>query len=478
MIITCGQCQARFKVAPEQIKETGSKVRCSNCQYVFTVYRPRREEVPPGPAAAPSRPNAYSGAGENIFDDDDKRPPGETRASRRAGAAADDYGPEEDDDLDFDVFFDDGLKVDKSSRAMKERRLQRRRLYSDLEAAPPGRPAVGDEDLDALLDDDLLDDDFDDEDFDSPAGRPPLRRDSARRAKTRRPSPPPVDGDFNEEDFEDAAEAGYEDASAEADPLSVAVAGPAAAEEPRTVEAVLPGSDYELGLAADPVETGPMVLDMADAETAASQAPVLRAAGGRPSGASRLLLLVMAIAASVLAIGLYLMSGWPEPTALSSGEESAADSAAAAAAAAPPAEVQELDGDREGTRGITFPRNNHNHSVRENNPEGQILIIPGMVSNGYPERRSFIRLRGALLAADGSVLADRYVYAGNLISEAELTELPMNEIIARLTLKGGQNGLNMHIDPGREIPFMVVFGNLPEAMAEYAIDPVGSSSSD
>ncbi|MDR1920497.1 MAG: DUF3426 domain-containing protein [Candidatus Adiutrix sp.] len=216
---------------------------------------------------------------------------------------------------------------------------------------------------------------------------------------------------------------------------------------------------------------------MADAETAASQEPVLRAAGGRPSSGSRILL-VMAIAASVLAIGLYLMSSWPEPIALSTGEEGAADSSVNAAAAAPPEQSQELDGDRDGTRGITFTRNNHNHYFRENKHEGQILIITGMVSNGYPERRSFIRLRGALLAADGSVLADRYVYAGNLISEAELTELPMNEIIARLTLKGGQNGLNMHIDPGREIPFMVVFGNLPEAMAEYAIDPVGSSSSD
>ncbi|MDR1920498.1 MAG: zinc-ribbon domain-containing protein [Candidatus Adiutrix sp.] len=238
MIITCGQCQARFKVAPEQIKETGSKVRCSNCQYVFTVYRPRREEVPPGPAAAPPRPYVYSGAGQapdydsRIFDDDDKTPPGETSASLRAGAAADDYDPEEDDDLDFDVFFDDDLKVDKSSRAMKERRLQRRRLYSDLEEAP-SRSAFGDDELD-----DLLNDDFDEEDFDSSASRPPLRRDSARRAKTRRPLPqPPSVGDFNEDDFEEAPEAGDEETGGGAGPLSAAGAGPAAAEEPRKVKA-------------------------------------------------------------------------------------------------------------------------------------------------------------------------------------------------------------------------------------------------
>ncbi|MDR2934734.1 MAG: zinc-ribbon domain-containing protein, partial [Candidatus Adiutrix sp.] len=61
MIITCGQCQAKFQVAPEQIKVTGSKVRCSHCGYVFTVYRPAGPE--PGTAARPARPEPGPGTG-------------------------------------------------------------------------------------------------------------------------------------------------------------------------------------------------------------------------------------------------------------------------------------------------------------------------------------------------------------------------------------------------------------------------------
>ncbi|MDR1873062.1 MAG: zinc-ribbon domain-containing protein, partial [Deltaproteobacteria bacterium] len=40
MIITCEECQTKFRVADELIKLTGTRVRCSNCQSVFTVFRP------------------------------------------------------------------------------------------------------------------------------------------------------------------------------------------------------------------------------------------------------------------------------------------------------------------------------------------------------------------------------------------------------------------------------------------------------
>ncbi|MGL4209636.1 MAG: DUF3426 domain-containing protein, partial [Candidatus Adiutrix sp.] len=131
-----------------------------------------------------------------------------------------------------------------------------------------------------------------------------------------------------------------------------------------------------------------------------------------------------------------------------------------------------------GVHSLTFSNNSHNHYFRKNVHGGQILIITGMVRNAYPERRSFIRLRGVILSADNAVLADRYIYAGNLISEDDLINLPVNEIIARLSIKGGQNGLNMNIDPGKDVPFMIVFNNLPDGMAGYEVEPVGSSSGD
>lgn len=46
-----------------------------------------------------------------------------------------------------------------------------------------------------------------------------------------------------------------------------------------------------------------------------------------------------------------------------------------------------------------------------------------MAENLYPGMRNYIRLRGQLLASDGTVLADRYVYAGNILSEKKTQRL-------------------------------------------------------
>lgn len=40
MVITCEQCQARFRLADEKLKPEGTKVRCSKCKLVFTVFPP------------------------------------------------------------------------------------------------------------------------------------------------------------------------------------------------------------------------------------------------------------------------------------------------------------------------------------------------------------------------------------------------------------------------------------------------------
>jgi len=47
MIITCDACGISFKVKSSLIKETGSTVRCSKCQYLFIAYPPSAEPVTP-----------------------------------------------------------------------------------------------------------------------------------------------------------------------------------------------------------------------------------------------------------------------------------------------------------------------------------------------------------------------------------------------------------------------------------------------
>ena len=42
MIILCKSCQASYRIDPIILKPTGSKVRCSKCQEVFTLFPPEQ----------------------------------------------------------------------------------------------------------------------------------------------------------------------------------------------------------------------------------------------------------------------------------------------------------------------------------------------------------------------------------------------------------------------------------------------------
>ena len=130
--------------------------------------------------------------------------------------------------------------------------------------------------------------------------------------------------------------------------------------------------------------------------------------------------------------------------------------------------------DPDGILHITFMRDGQAHFFRENRNAGMILAITGRVRSNYEEPRSFIKLKGQLLSASGEALADWVIYAGNMLSEEELIDLPLAEITARLLTEGGHDGANVDIKPETEIPFMVVFDKLPDGLAEYRIDAVSS----
>ena len=397
MIITCGQCLAKFKVAIEKIKVTGSKVRCSNCGYVFTVYRPG------GPEEAPaSRPDAV---------------PAGAVPARPASAPFGDEAAE-------------------SRKARPERRSPQ--AYADP-----------DEEGDDLPDDD--DDEGRAENEDS--GRPPIRR---------RPAPPePSLTESSMPDYPD-------DEQPEAEPSA------------EDFWAGAPDSAGDLGLAADPAKPDPPPLRRVGEDlpptafvTQNNNSGEVRAAVTRVKSRRSGLFLALAIFSAILAIGLYFLSSRPQPLALIDGD--------APHTAQPAATAQSADAgiDPRGIEHITFtPKDNLKHFYRRNEKAGELLIITGRVRNSYPAPRSFIRLRGLLLDQNGNTLADRFIYAGNLISEEDLTTLPKDEIMARLNIKGGQNSQNMNITPGQEVPFMVVFDNVPANRDEYRIIPVGSSQAE
>ncbi|MDR2339192.1 MAG: zinc-ribbon domain-containing protein [Deltaproteobacteria bacterium] len=392
MIITCNQCHTRFKVDNAKIKSTGTRVRCSNCQSVFTVFLPEAEDGAQKPIPMPRRGGEQQkGPGNGSYSSD---------------------GAEQ------------GL-------------LQGARQM-------PAKPIVP-ASPDVLVAPDLLAKD----------GEPDPRQSGTYVLEG---------GQGGAEPYGEAA---YQN----------------------------PAVDRDLGLDSDPAQQAPVpqpdpalqyppqqneysLFDperMAEKDTVVPRDPIVPRKPG--VGAKKLVLLICAILCAVFVCALLLIINKPSAVATralqdgTTGEGSGEEGTQRGP-------LENLEPNPNTIDKLTFVENETSHYIRSNLTSGKLLIITGRITNEYPDKRSFIRVRGLLKNPEGTVEAERQSYAGNYLSETELTSLPINEILSRLAIKGGQNGLNIGVEPKNSISFMLVFDKIPDDLTsyEYVVDVVSSVS--
>ena len=456
MIITCGNCLSKFKVAPDLIKESGSKVRCSNCQYVFTVYRPGNtiapeEAVLPLQTQLPLQTESQVPQSDPLADFLNDITPKKERLADT---------PAQGDHDDFSFSFEETTESPKAGKKNK----------------------TDDFDL-SIFDDD--DDDLDDFALDDDP-RPPLRR-ARRQSEDNFLEEGMADksqtNDFkgNEKNFEPEKvkpqnfgknlgldeNPAFEDdqlaPSAQFTSLNAPQSGPPQAEGRREIFSELDGESASF-----------------DDERSFNEDEKKNVQEKKSNSSAHLIFLILAILATILAVGIFVMAnlGDSNTVALSEGEPNqpaTVDNAATPLLGAPPASDSWSDNVSKAIEKLEFPDHGQVRSfLRKNKNAGEILIFTGLVTNKYDKRVSFIRIKGRLEDAEGNISAEREAYAGNILSDDELVTLPINEIQTRLAIKGGQNGSNMNVDAGREVPFMLVFDKLPENLHTYTyhIEPM------
>ena len=106
---------------------------------------------------------------------------------------------------------------------------------------------------------------------------------------------------------------------------------------------------------------------------------------------------------------------------------------------------------------------------------GKLFVIRGVVTNEYPQSRRYIKVSGTLFRAGKTIASAAEVYCGNILSDADLAKMDIADINKRLSNRFGDNRANFEVKPGQNIPFMIVFSNLPEDLEEFAIEVAGSS---
>ena len=118
-----------------------------------------------------------------------------------------------------------------------------------------------------------------------------------------------------------------------------------------------------------------------------------------------------------------------------------------------------------------------NSKFVENAKEGKLFIVTGKVRNNYEDERSFISVTGKLYRK-GKILVTPWekVFCGNALSDIELANNDLAYLKNKLSNKNGENNSNVGIKPGQELPFMIIFANLPDDLEEFAIEVTGSTA--
>jgi hypothetical protein len=106
----------------------------------------------------------------------------------------------------------------------------------------------------------------------------------------------------------------------------------------------------------------------------------------------------------------------------------------------------------------------------DNRPAGRLFVIKGKVRNNYPEARNFIVVKGALYSKDGETVDNKTIYCGNTLSGTDLQALDKATMDRRLRKRS-----SFSVPSGKEIPFVVVFSDLPQDLGEFSVEVVSSA---
>jgi len=107
---------------------------------------------------------------------------------------------------------------------------------------------------------------------------------------------------------------------------------------------------------------------------------------------------------------------------------------------------------------------------------GKLFVITGRIKNGYSSSRRTVKIKGKLFTKGKTLSKTETFFCGNVLSDMELSNMEFAAIKKRLSNSLGDNKSNTGIKPGQELPFMIVFSDLPDDLEEFAIEVVGSIS--
>lgn len=101
---------------------------------------------------------------------------------------------------------------------------------------------------------------------------------------------------------------------------------------------------------------------------------------------------------------------------------------------------------------------------------GNLFVIKGQVANMGRTRKNVVRVHATLLDSKDHPILETTCYAGNILPGETLRTASRQKIEESLSNRFGDRLVNMDIAPGKSVPFMVVFFNVPEGISAYRLE--------
>jgi predicted Zn finger-like uncharacterized protein len=106
---------------------------------------------------------------------------------------------------------------------------------------------------------------------------------------------------------------------------------------------------------------------------------------------------------------------------------------------------------------------------------GELLVITGEAVNGFKTPRAALQLKAVVYGANGEILAQKNAFAGNLLTEKQLSTMTAEKIDTAMSNQFGDSLINMGVAPGKSVPFTIVIVNPPAAAKDFAVEAAGST---
>ncbi len=105
---------------------------------------------------------------------------------------------------------------------------------------------------------------------------------------------------------------------------------------------------------------------------------------------------------------------------------------------------------------------------------GNIRIVEGTAVNQADFSIARIMVKAEILDAYAVVLDEKVSYAGNILTDEELTNMSEEDIAKRLALPEGRDNSNERVIPNSRIPFMIVFPRDPQGTIKTTVTIAGA----